>query len=491
MIGRDAVFEIYRMHDGGSSIRRISQKLGISRKTVAKYLKDPMPNPLKKERFGKLEPYKDEIGRLLEKEAGVSSVVIKQKIDAMGFDGSITIIKDYLQKIRPKRPKEPFIRFESRPGEQMQADWGHFGTLVYEGARRKLYALAVIECHSRMLYVEFTHSQKQESLHHGLLNAFVFFGGCPRELVVDNMLTAVTERSGSLIRFNDRFLDFLLPFKVAPRACNIRAPHEKGKIENSIRYIRRNFWPLRSFADLKDVQGQAMHWLKTVANVRIHQTTGEVPKERLKKSALKPLPENLPDTRETVSVKVHTDFAVRFDANVYTVPPWAVGKQATLKADPNSVTVYWRDKKLATHPRCYAKKKRIETEYHRQQVKKLRNKLFQNKDIRIFSSLGPEAVAYLESMLDANLPIKKNISRLLNLKDEYGGASVVFAMKKAATHNAFGADYVENILYQEMTPQTKYPPVKLKDESLNRIRLKEPRLVEYDAHILKTRKHIK
>jgi hypothetical protein len=168
-----------------------------------------------------------------------------------------------------------------------------------------------------------------------------------------------------------------------------------------------------------------------------------------------------------------------------------VGRQVTLKADKNTVTVYWRDKKLATHPRCYAKKKRIETEYHRQQVKKLRNKLCQNKDMRIFSSLGPEAVAYLESMLDANLPIKKNISRLLNLKDEYGGASVVFAMKKAAMHNAFGADYVENILYQEMTPQTKYPPVKLKDESLNRIRLKEPRLVEYDAHILKIRKHIK
>jgi len=68
--------------------------------------------------------------------------------------------------------------------------------LDYDGDRRKLYCLAMIESHSRMLYVEFTHSQNQETLHRCLLNGFRFFKGTPKKLVHDNMLTAAIEREG-------------------------------------------------------------------------------------------------------------------------------------------------------------------------------------------------------------------------------------------------------------------------------------------------------
>ena len=124
-----------------------------------------------------------------------------------------------------------FIRFESSPGELMQLDQGHFGTLSYGNTKRKLYCLSVIECYSRMLYLEFSHSMKQASLHQLLFNAFRYFGGSPEQVVVDNMLTAVTERIGSVVHFNDAFLDFLRPFKIVPYASNIRAPYEKGKVE--------------------------------------------------------------------------------------------------------------------------------------------------------------------------------------------------------------------------------------------------------------------
>jgi len=89
------------------------------------------------------------------------------------------------------------------------------------------------------------------------------------------MLTAVTERCGNAIRFNDAFLDLLRIFKIV--ACHIRAPQEKGKIEKSIHYLRQNFWPLRTFSDLADVQQQVNQWRDSVCNVRIHQTTGEKP----------------------------------------------------------------------------------------------------------------------------------------------------------------------------------------------------------------------
>jgi hypothetical protein len=304
---------------------------------------------------------------------------------------------------------------------------------------------------------------------------------------VDNMLTAVIERQGCLIRFNEAFLDFLRVFKIVPVACNVRAPHEKGKIESIIKYLRQNFWPLRSFTDLKDVQAQVIEWLNTVANVRIHQTTGQRPKDRFSKITLRALPEPLPDCRETSQVLVHKDFAVRFDGNAYTTPPWCIGKKLTLKADKTTVTIYYQQKPVATHSRCWKRKERIELPSHREQVKKMKKRLWQDKQIAAFSSLAQEARDYLDALLKAKQPIKKNVSRLLSLKDEYGTLSLIHAVKKALHHKAYGADYIENILYQEMTPQNHHQPVKLKNQGLNHIRLTEPSLAEYDTYILKRR----
>jgi len=489
MIKRRTIFEIHRLKNLGWSNRRIARELRVGRTTVRKYLENPEQTVSKRTpRPSKLDPYRDLIDQFLEQDPRVKAPVILQRLQQNGFDGKITILRDYLQKVRGQiKYREPFIRFESPPGKQMQIDWGHFGSLSYGETKRKLYALAVIESYSRMSYVEFTHSQKQDALHQCLLNAFKFFGGPPEEIVVDNMLTAVIERQGCLIRFNEAFLDFLRVFKIVPVACNVRAPHEKGKIESIIKYLRQNFWPLRSFTDLKDVQAQVIEWLNTVANVRIHQTTGQRPKDRFSKITLRALPEPLPDCRETSQVLVHKDFAVRFDGNAYTTPPWCIGKKLTLKADKTTVTIYYQQKPVATHSRCWKRKERIELPSHREQVKKMKKRLWQDKQIAAFSSLAQEARDYLEALLKARQPIKKNVSRLLSLKDEYGTLSLIHAVKKALHHKAYGADYIENILYQEMTPQNHHQPVKLKNQGLNHIRLTEPSLAEYDTYILKRR----
>lgn len=489
MIDKRTIFEIHRLKDLGWSERRIARELKLGRPTVKKYLENPEQGVSKRPPGpSKLDPYRDLIDQFLEQDPQVNAPVVFQRLQGQEFDGKITIVRDYLQKIRGQiKYREPFIRFESPAGKQIQIDWGHFGTLSYGDTMRRLYALAVTEAYSRMSYVEFTHSQKQEALHQGLLNAFSYFGGSPEEILVDNMLTAVVEREGSLIRFNEAFLDFLRVFKIVPVACNVRSPHEKGKVENTVKYLRYNFWPLRSFTDLTDVQRQVEQWLDTIANVRIHQSTAERPKDRFTKVALRALPELLPDCRETCQVLVHKDFAVRFDGNTYTTPPWCIGKKLTLKADKITVTIYHHQKAIATHNRCWRRKERIEIPSHLEQVKKMKKKLWQDKQIAAFSSLGQEARDYLEALAEARQPIKKNVSRLLSLKDEYGTESVIQAIKKALAHKAYGADYVENILYQEMTPKNHHQPVKLKDQALNRIRLTEPSLAEYDAYILKRR----
>jgi transposase len=491
MLDKRTIFEIHRLKNQGWPQRRIARELRVTRKTVKKYLENPERIfPKRAKRSSKLDPYQDLIDQFLEQDRQAHATVILQRLQDAGFDGKITILRNCLyQKRHRSKDRKAFIRFESSPGYQCQIDWGHFGSIAYGDTKRKLYCLAVIESHSRLLYLEFTHSQRQETLHRCLLNAFRFFGGTPRELVTDNMLTAVTERDGSLIRFNESFLEFLRPFAIVPYACNVRSPHEKGKVEKgAIHYIRYNFFPLRSFHDLNDLQAQANHWRDYVANIRIHSTTGQRPIDRFKPEAMRPLPPFLPDCRDTASVKVYPDFSVRFDANSYTVPPWAVGRQVTVKADTHTLTVYLKDKAIATHLRSYKRRERIELPAHREAAQKQQRRFWQSQYVRAFISLGEEAKIYLERLASTHQPIRNSLKKILALKEEYGLYALVEAIKKATLHNAYGAHYIENILYQEMTPKTHHPPVRLKDKNLNHICLETPALAEYDAWVVKRRK---
>lgn len=485
MLDKATIFEIHRLHHLNWAVRKIARTLRISRDTVTRHLNPDKSFPKRVQRTGKLDAYDQVIRQFLEEDPVVKAPVVRQRLMERGFTGGITIVREYLHRLRgPRKSRTPFVRFESMPAEQFQIDWGHFGSILYGTTQRKLYALAVCESFSRMLYVEFTHCQKQDTLHQCLLNAFFFFGGTPKTIVVDNMLTAVTERQGRIIRFNDHFLDFLKVFPVTPVACNPGSPHEKGKIESSIKYLRTNFFPLRSYKNLNDINSQARQWLGDIANVRVHKTTGERPLDRFKQVHLTPL-SGLPDCRYTCQLLVHKDFAVRFDANAYTVPPWTIGKTLTLKADSTSVRLFHLEKELATHDRCYMRNQRIELAAHVLAVKKLKKRLWYNRDIAAFCSLGKQAILFLDALIENHQPIQKNISRLLSLKDQYGSPSLLWAIEKAAKLKAFGADYVENILYQEMRPTTQQPPVTLKDDALNRIRLTEPCLAEYDSLALK------
>lgn len=491
MLSRQVVFDIHRLKDEGTSTRSIARILGIGRNTVIRYLKKPDRTLVPRVKpASKLDPYKNQILEMLETDRSVQAPVILRKIKALGYEGRITILRDYLKQVRGQsKQKQAFIRFESKPGEQIQIDWAHFGSIPYGDAYRRICALVAVESYSRMLYVEFTHTMKQQTLHGCLLNAFRYFGGTPKTVLVDNMVTAVIERESQLIRFNDAFLDFLRPLRIVPKACNPGAPYEKGKVERAIRYLRRNFIPLSTFLDLKDYQTQVLHWLETVANVRIHQTTGKQPKERFEHVTLRPLPELLPEALESQCVTVHKDFSVKFDTNSYTTPPWTIGKKLTLKADQHHLKIYHKNKLICTYPRCWERKKRIETEAHIEQVKKLNRKNWESKEVLAFASLGEEFRDFLEQLPSAGLPLKRQVSALLELLDQYGVKSLSWAILKALRHGAYGADYVENILYQEMIPIHQHPPVKLKNEALNRIRLTQPALTDYDAIALKGRKY--
>jgi transposase len=240
MLNREQVDTLYRLHYQEKwSIRRIAKHLEISRPTVRKYLKGPVLSPVKRRRKSKLDPFKDLITQLLEKDPRVSAVRILQILRQQGYEGGKSILGDYLRLVRPRKVRG-FVRVEEQPGESFQVDWGHFGSLDYQGDQRKLYAFVLVEGHSRRLFVEFTHSQRFETFVRCHQHGFRFMNGVAREILYDNLLAAVAERDGRLVRFQPRFWAFAREYGFSPRACTPRAAWEKGKCERAIGYLRKN-----------------------------------------------------------------------------------------------------------------------------------------------------------------------------------------------------------------------------------------------------------
>jgi len=493
MIDKQIIFEIHRLfHHQGWSKSRVASHLRLSRETVKRYLVDPLPRRgERKKRKSKLDPWKQEIRDILKKEDAVSAQVIFQHLRKKGYEGGVSILRDYVQGIRDAyRKKKAYLRYESPPGMQGQVDWGHFGTLQYGKEKRKLYCFSLVECHSRLLYLEFTHSMRLETFLRCHVHAFQFFNGVMHDLVYDNLPTAVTEHVGRFIRFHDRFFDFARHYDFNPRACNKGAGHEKGKIEaGGIRYIRYNFFPLRKFKDLADANRQARAWRDEIANRRIHQTTRERPVERFQPEALRPLPPADFQTLDTQSGRVHKDLRLQFDANRYCVPPRYVGKRLMVKADAYHVSLFDREKHIITYPRCWGRHLVIGAKKFEKILLRQRQEARLHKGVENFCSLGEVFRDYL-SRISRNHPsvcIQRELDQLNRLVSDYGDQAIEEAIRHARPFGAYGAEYLENILIQRMTPENKQPRVVLKVEALNKLLLERPRMEEYDSIALMER----
>jgi transposase len=491
MLTNEQIDTIHRLHFVEKwTLRKIARHLGIGRRTVAKYLSKPVQVPLHRTRTSKLDPFKPDIADWLQQDPSVTASVIFQWVRDRGFAGGYTIVKDHLQAVREQtKARRAYVRMEPAAGERFEIDWGHFGALVYHSTPRKLYAFCLIECHSRKMYLEFTHSQTFETLVRCHIHAFQAMSGVARELWFDNMATVVSEHDGNLVRFHPRFLAFAREYGFVPRACHVGAAWEKGKIERAIGYVRQNFWPLRNFTDLADVNAQAHQWLRQVANQRRHRETGQTPEERFRPECLQPVPTIHLDYRDSVDALVHKDLRLSFDGNRYCVPPRYVGRRLTVKADSSSVTIYDQHQEIVRYPRCWRRGQtfgaaRFQKELFAQMAAAERSAAQQ----RLVALLGPVAEEYLRCLANTDRSLARQVRELLTLIRDYGPDAVALALQKARAASAFGADYIANILRQQQTRRDVQPPLQLKDPALNQLATDPLSLADYDAFILRSRK---
>lgn len=274
----------------GEAVRSIARQLGCSRNTVRQYLReaDAMRYGPRAPRPCKLDPFKPYLHERVEqaRPRWIPATVLLREIEQCGYKGGLTQLKVWLAPLKKVEP-EPVVRFETAPGEQMQAD---FATV--RRGRDPMIALVATMGYSRATFVKFTSGEDATTLCSGLREAFDYFGGVPEHVLFDNMKAVVIERDAygeGKHRWNDELLALAESCGFAPRLCRPYRAKTKGKVERFNSYLKGSFVvPLAATVEVGglklDVDIANRHvrrWLDEVANARVHATTKAVPAQRL------------------------------------------------------------------------------------------------------------------------------------------------------------------------------------------------------------------
>jgi transposase len=434
----------------GLKCSQIARELNLDYRTVEKWLdKKHYQQRKSARRASKLDPFKGQILRLLETHP-YSAVQILQRIREDNFDGGYSIVKEYVRKVRPPKIKA-FLKLSFAPGECAQVDWGSYGSVAVGETRRRLSFFVMVLCYSRMMYVEFTVSQTMEHFLGCHQNAFQWFGAVPGKVMVDNLKSAVLKRIvGKDPVFNPKYLDFANHhgFTIVP--CAVGKGNEKGRVESGVGYVKKNFLSGLDIPDFNALNPAVIHWLNTVANVRRHGQTGKRPVDRFQRErqAMIKLPSHAYDIATIDQVRASRQFRVAVDGNRYSVPAEYAGALLTLKAYPDRICIYHREKMIARHVRTYDRQQDIELPDHPKALLAQRRKARDQKIFMRFLSLSNKADDYYRQLEQRRMNPLHHIRQIVALSEIYGDQAVQRAIQDAFAFQAFSCEYIANLLEQ-------------------------------------------
>lgn len=491
---------ILRLHQREWSNRRIARELDVDRQTVAKYVRsgieggkpakaptgsrcaagDPEPTqaPTGSERSPEpggtsavADAVADPVGRsvceplreiILEKLAlGLSAQRIWQDlVEERGFEGRYPSVRRFVARLRGASPL-PFRRMECGPGEEAQVDFGTGAPVIRpEGKRRRPHVFRVVLSHSRKGYSEGSYRQTTEDFIRCLENAFWYFGGVPKVLVIDNLRSAVKNPDWYDPELNPKLQSFCEHYGVVILPTKVRTPRHKGKIESGVGYVKKNGLKGRTFGSLEAENRHLLHWEETVADTRIHGTTRkQVGKvfEEVERPALQPLPQaRFPFFHESQRI-VHRDGHVEVAKAYYSVPPEYLGRTVWVRWDARLVRIFnGRMEQIALHTR--REPGHFSTQAAHIAPEKIsgveRGAVWLLNKIRL---IGPASTRWAEAMLQTRgIEGVRVLQGLLSLANRHPAESIEAACEAAFSHGAYRLRTIRQLIKRQTSKQQAF-----------------------------------
>jgi len=467
-------------------IYAICKALRVHHTTVKKIINPNFDNIKRRPlHVSSLDDYQAIIAEKLDLYPKIRATRLIQILADRGYKGSISSLRTYLRRERPKHDKV-YMRMVVHPGEQGQVDWAHCGSLKVGSATRKLYAFVMVLSYSRAVYAEFCLNMKTATFLRCHERAFRYFNGIPRIILYDNLKSAVIARRDRLVRFNKELLDFSGFYAYEPRPCNPFRGNEKGRVERTIRYIRDNYLAARELTDLKTANESLKYWCDNIANKRCWPEDRQYLVKSMwakERAHLLKLTDRWMHPQEQVISKSRKTPWLIFDLNSYSISPEYVNKLIMITADDDLVTFSFENKIIAKHLRSYDRNKFFEQKEHRQNLlihsNFGRSNLFRENIVKDF----PVIDKILKSHFEVGHDIPSIVRQLYRIRYACGDKVFKEAVDKTLNSKQFS---IESIRYFatsiEKSSSAKLPisvtlPKNLKVRSLE---IKEKPLSIYD-----------
>jgi transposase len=344
-------------------------------------------------------------------------------IHARGYAGSVRTLSRFVTGIRPAPPAEVFLRLQPLAGEQAQIDWAHVGTIPVPGGERPLWVFLMVLSYSRALWAELVYELTADSLGRSLVRGTTWLGGSARAWLFDNAKAVVLERHGDAARFHPDLLDLAGHYHVQPRLCAVGKGNQKGRVERAVRYLRERFFAGRRITDLDSGNRELARFLDEVALPRPHpvfkdRSVAAVLAEE--QPRLLPLPGSPPATDRILSVAADKTASVRFDTNLYSVPPGAAARTLTLVTSDTRVRVLDGSLEVACHPRCWGRRQVIELPEHRAEILRRKRAAQELKGRDRLRALLPAIDTLYARWIDGGRSLRHMTAQTNKLLDLYG-----------------------------------------------------------------------
>jgi len=477
------IVDVLRRYLAGDSIRLISRSKDMDRNTVRKYLRIGEENGFTVEFDGDLDemayriftavhpeggetqeikrdaillPHEQRIAEWLEKEK-LTLTKVHIKLTRMNVNVSYSGLWRFARERLGFGGAEVTVRMaDSQPGEVAEVDFGRLG-IIYDpesGRNRVLYALVVTLTFSRHQYVHTTHTQDLNSLINGIEEAWEFFNGVVRRVVLDNMRSAVVKSDRFEPIFQRTFLEYSRYRGFIIDATDVSSPKQKPKVERQVPYVRENFFKGEQFTDRDHAQREAEKWCLMTAGLRIHGTTRKRPRivfEQQERQALLPLSGPRFDVPQwDPPHKVHPDHMIRVNNALYSVPTDYIGKEVDVRVDSKLVRIYHKEQLIKTHPVVPAGERSVDYEDYPKEKSAyaMRNCEYYIQKAR---EMGPYCAKFATSLLSGDFPWSKlrQAQKLIAMGKKYGRERVEKACHRAIGYSLSNVYRVEAIIKED------------------------------------------
>jgi len=447
---------IYRLR-AGESERQIARDLSLARGTVHKYhlwareqgflelsgslpdeatLSTQLGEPLRPPRQpSSLQRYDEVVRDLLAQGCEMTAILARLRED-YGYTGSYSSLRRYIQRICPAEPRVT-VRVHTAPGEEAQVDFGSVGKL-YDPRQQRVrltYAFVATLSYSRHQFAELVCDQKAPTwiaLHR---HAFQSWGGLPKRIVPDNLKAAVRKASlhDPVLSQAYRRMAQHYGFLVSPTRPH--TPQHKGKVENGVHYLKRNFMAGQQFTDIDVANHRLAVWVRDTAGVRIHGTTHQPPLKlftEYEQRALLPLPVEPFSLCEVRRAKVHADCHVTIEGSHYSVPFRYVRQSLEAYIYEKTVQIFHGQTLVATHLRAMDKGRwRTESKHYPKELSAYLQRT-PERCRRLAAQVGPATAHVVEELLgERPLYRLRTVQSILALEERVGRERLEAACARA------------------------------------------------------------